>query len=119
MKKIIAIILICILFIFIIDNISLGFDTTGLGDLEKYAQSGDESVEFKNMVNRMITFIQIIGSITSVVAIIVIGIKYMLGGLEEKAEYKKTMIPYIIGAVLLFAITNITKIVYDVAKDVF
>ena len=37
----------------------------------------------------------------------VLGVRYMMGSAEEKAEYKKVMIPYLIGAVLLFAAVNL------------
>jgi len=47
----------------------------------------------------------------------VIGIKYMMGSAEEKAEYKKVMVPYIIGAVLLFAAPHIVRVVYDLSKN--
>jgi len=46
----------------------------------------------------------------------VLGIKYMMGSAEEKAEYKKTMIPYIIGAILLFAATTIANAIYTFAN---
>ncbi len=52
-----------------------------------------------------------IGTITSVLALIIIGIKYMVGSVEEKAEYKKTMQPYLIGTVMVFSITNIIFII--------
>ena len=37
---------------------------------------------------------------------------------EEKAEYKKTMIPYIIGAVLIFAASNVAGMIYDWASTI-
>ncbi|MEI3401230.1 MAG: hypothetical protein V8R51_02250 [Clostridia bacterium] len=45
---------------------------------------------------------QTVGIVLSVVILIILGIKYMMGSAEEKAEYKKTMIPYLIGAVSVF-----------------
>ena len=45
--------------------------------------------------------LKIIGIIAAVVTLVILGIKYMTGTIEEKAEYKKTMIPYIVGAVFL------------------
>ena len=50
----------------------------------------------------------------SVVALMIIGVKYMLGSVEEKAEYKKTMRPYVIGAFMLFGITNLLGILVSV-----
>ena len=57
--------------------------------------------------------LQTVGTIVAVVILIVLGIKYMMGSAEEKAEYKKTMMPYLIGAVLIFAAVTIANIVYN------
>ena len=56
--------------------------------------------------------------VISVVMIAVLGIKYMMGSAEEKAEYKKTMIPYIVGALLVFAGTSLVKVVYQLTSQV-
>ena len=69
-----------------------------------------------NLLNKIIGGFQAIGSIVSVLALVMIGIKYMMGSIEEKAEYKKTMINYIIGAILVFAISNISAMIYNFAK---
>lgn len=55
----------------------------------------------------------IIGSIVSVLALVALGIKYMLGSVEERAEYKKSMMPYVIGAVLVFAASTIAQAIYQ------
>lgn len=67
--------------------------------------------EFLKFANKIIGGIRIIGSIVSVIALIIIGMKFMLGSVDEKAEYKKTLKPYLIGAVLVFAITTVIGIV--------
>lgn len=74
--------------------------------------SGTEKIQ--NIGNKIIGPIRVLGSIISVVTLIIIGIKYILGSVEEKAEYKKTMLPYLIGAVIVFAITNLLKIIIDI-----
>lgn len=58
-----------------------------------------------------------IGIITAVITLMVLGIKYMVGSVSEKAEYKKTMIPYIVGAILIFASTTIVNVVYNLANS--
>lgn len=68
--------------------------------------------------NDIIGPIQLIGSVVSVIAIIIIGIRYMIGSVEEKAQYKETMMPYLIGAVLVFGITNVLAIVSELAKSI-
>ena len=59
--------------------------------------------------------IQTVGVVVAVVILMVLGIKYMMGSAEEKAEYKKTFIPYIVGAVLIFAASTIANVVYQFA----
>ena len=48
----------------------------------------------------------------------VLGIKYMMGSAEEKAEYKKTFIPYIVGALLLFAASALVGVLYNWADSI-
>ena len=42
----------------------------------------------------------------------------MMGSVEEKAEYKKTMTPYVIGAFMVFGITNIIAIIIDIVQGI-
>ena len=58
----------------------------------------DEVIEIGGTIYNAMTTI---GIVVSVIVLIIIGIKYMMGSVEEKAEYKKTMIPYIVGAFLV------------------
>ena len=68
------------------------------------------------LANKIIGGLQAVGSIISIASLVLIGIKYMLGSAEEKAEYKKTMIPYLVGAILVFSASNIAGFVYKFAK---
>ena len=79
----------------------------------------DEEIptEFISEVNVILTVITNIGMVVSILIIAVLGIKYMLGSVEEKADYKKDMIPYVVGAILLFGITAIVKIVQEIGES--
>lgn len=57
--------------------------------------------------NTILTLIRTVGIFIAVGILMVLGIKYMMGSAEEKASYKKTMMPYIVGAVVLFAASTI------------
>lgn len=57
-----------------------------------------------------------LGMVVAVIVLMILGIKYMMGSAEEKAEYKKTMIPYLIGAALLFGASGIAQMVYSFAN---
>lgn len=65
----------------------------------------------------IVQVISTIGSIASVIVLIVLGIKYMMGSAEEKAEYKKTLLPYVIGAALVFAASFIASVVFSAASS--
>ena len=69
--------------------------------------SGGDTSVIIDKANQIIGTIATVGVVISVITIAILGIKFMLGSVEEKAEYKKSMIPYIIGCVLLFASSSI------------
>ena len=68
--------------------------------------------------NNIVTIIQVVCIVIAVIVLLVIGIKYMMGSASEKAEYKKTMIPYIVGAVLIFAGTSLVRVIYSLSTSV-
>lgn len=71
-----------------------------MGDFESYGAS-------------IAAVVQVVGTIVSVGTLIIIGIRYIIGSTDEKAEYKERMIPYIIGAVLLFGASNVVNIIFE------
>ena len=66
----------------------------------------------------IVTIMQTVGIVVAVVVLLILGIKYMMGSAEEKAEYKKTLIPYLIGCIMIFAITEIVSIIYNLVSQV-
>lgn len=89
----------------------------GLGDLDNYKGTVKTPKKAKAKVEIMLGYIQVVGMVLSVIILILIGFKYMLGSIEEKAEYKKTLIPYIIGAFILFTGSTIPNIIYKFAQN--
>ena len=67
--------------------------------------------------NQIITIVSTVGSVASVIVLIILGLKYMMGSAEEKAEYKKTLLPYVIGAGLVFAASAIAGIVFSFTRN--
>lgn len=116
--KILSIVLIALAIVCTVSNICLATDIPG--KIEQIAQgnSGADTSKVVNLGGTIVTIMQTIGIVVAVVVLLVIGIKYMIGSAEEKAEYKKTMIPYIVGAVLIFASTTIVNVVYQIANGV-
>ena len=85
--------------------------------LEPDEITGNTSVtgvdEITSVGNSVVGILQVVGIVLSVVVLIVLGIKYMMGSAEEKAEYKKTMIPYIVGAALIFMASVLAQVIYQ------
>lgn len=73
--------------------------------------------KFTNMVGMIATTIQTIGIVLAVIVIGLLGIKYMTGSVEEKADYKKSMIPFLVGTVLIVAVGTIIRIVNDLTSQ--
>ena len=71
-----------------------------------------------NTLNSVLGVLRYIGIFAAVAILMILGIKYMMGSAEEKAEYKKTLIPYVIGAVLLLAASFIVGIIADATDKV-
>ena len=71
--------------------------------------------DVSNVGNSVITILTTTGSVLSVIVLIILGLKYMMGSIEEKAEYKKSMMPYIIGAALVFAASTIAGVIYRIS----
>ena len=88
-------------------------DKLGLGNLDDYQGKKTESPLFQKKLSVIFGAIRIVGTILSVIILISIGIKYMLGSAEEKADYKKTLIPYILGTFFLFATSVLPQIIYE------
>ncbi len=75
-----------------------------------------ESIQ--NVGSRILGIVRVVGTIAAVAMLIVLGIKYMMGSAEERAEYKKTLFPYFIGAILIFAATNLADMIYSWAAGI-
>lgn len=61
---------------------------------------------------KIIGSIRVVGSLIAVGILVVLGIKYMMSSAEGKADFKSTMIPYLVGAVLVFAGSWIASAIY-------
>ncbi len=110
--KIVTIVMIAIMLISLTSNVfaaKVGVDPgnfTGTAD-------GIDTKDVTKWSNNIINIVAIVGSAASIVILIVLGVKYMLGSAEEKAEYKKTLLPYIIGAVFVFGASALTGVIYN------
>jgi type IV secretory pathway VirB2 component (pilin) len=116
--KIKKIIFILIVNIFMISNMfTVVFAYINPGDYKPSQVTTSEYQTAFSKAGVVLGAIRNVSVIVSVIALMVIGVKYMVGSVEEKAEYKKTMIPYIVGCVLVVSATTIVTFIYNAVKD--
>ena len=87
-------------------------------DAESFIDGMDDQTidngQIQSIGGKIIHTITNIGMVVAVAVLVVLGIKYMMGSAEEKAEYKKTLIPYFIGALLIFSAAAIVKVISSI-----
>lgn len=114
-SKIFSTVAIIIAILITISNFALAYDPDNI----KPNTGTNASNQVKTVGEKILGIVQIVGTTASIITLIVLGIKYMTGSVEEKAEYKKTLMPYLIGAIFVLAATNITKWIYDASSGFF
>lgn len=116
-SKILSIILVMMLLLTMITPIVMAANGITPGEIN--GSTSNVNVNgVTNLGNDVVRVITTIGVVVSVIILVVLGIKYMMGSAEEKAEYKKTLMPYIIGAGLVFAASMIATLVYNIATGI-
>jgi len=114
-KKILITLLVALVMCSMSATVLAGGDVYLPGDVEIDTSAGEN---VGNLGSQILGIIRVAGTIGAVGILMVLGIKYMMGSTEEKAEYKKTMLPYIIGAVLLFAAVQIAGIIANMGDSI-
>lgn len=116
--KIIGIILICIALINIVimnNNTCMAISdvTQNPGGWEPTV--GDDRGEDKlnQKMKPVLNTIRNVGVIISVLTLSVIALKIMFSSVEGKAEYKQKLLPWAVGAFMVFSMTTIPSLVYD------
>ena len=73
-----------------------------------------QSANMQSLAQNILGWVRNIAAILSVVLIAILGVKFMLGSTEERAEYKKSFMPLIIGLFVVLAATTIASWIWDV-----
>lgn len=108
--------LITLLIIFIIIIFPLIVNATQINpdDYKPKELTSGEADGINSFGGKIAGVIQIVGTMVSVGTMIIIGIKYVVASVDEKAEYKERIFPYLIGAILLFGASNLVNIAYKI-----
>ena len=117
-KNIYRILIICIIsFIFL--SITGYCLAVGTSQYEGITQiDGTEMGPFATFGGQIVYILQFVGYSVAVIMLTVMGIKYIMSSPNDKADIKSKLVPYIIGAVLLFAGSTMLNIIYNIATTI-
>lgn len=59
-----------------------------------------------------------IAALIAVVTIGIIGLRYMFGSVDSKAEYKATMMPWVIGVLMVVLVTTLLDVIQNLASKI-
>lgn len=93
-----------------------------ISDADSFLQAGNENKisqkDLQSLSKSLYNILLQIGVGLSVIIGLVLGIKFMLAGVEEKAEVKKMMWVYVVGCVVTFGAFGIWKIVVSILQQI-
>ena len=119
LKMLTIILIIAMVFSVTIGTISMASSSDSAEVVGELFNGGSADTSgIKGFGANVVDIITTIAIIVAVVVLLVLGIKYMMGSAAEKAEYKKTMIPYLIGAVLVFGAAAIARAVIIMSQTI-
>lgn len=139
--KIMSIILIFIAFLFIyqsnvfcmsqientqIKSIKLAAGTTAddiMSEADDFISQGESSYELNDEAlretsNFLYNLLLGIGIIVAVAVGIVLGIKYMTGSIEEKADLKQALLGYVVSCVVIFGAFGIWRLAVNIFSNI-
>lgn len=110
--KIVSILMMAMMMIMVATPVfanSIDFDTA---TQNLTAQNPQNTGKISELASKILGFLQWAAIIGGVLIITILGLKYMMGSLEEKAEYKKSMIPLVVGIIVVMGATTIANILF-------
>lgn len=117
-KKIIMLIITIFTIAFMIVIPVISKATIDPNDFQPGNPSQTDVTKIANIVNPIIGTIKVAGIVIAVIILTIIGIKFMTGSIEEKAEYKKVLPGYFIGAIMVVAISQFIAVIIDIITNI-
>ena len=123
-KKIMTILILTFLLINIFTFVNKSYASSisdifdGAKDFLSKGEDVSESQEdnLKKTSDLIYNILLVIGIGVAVVVSGILGIKFMMGSVEEKAQIKDQLVPFVIGCIVVFGAFGIWKIVVEMAR---
>ena len=107
--------------IILISIISISLISSAAGFLEDFdgsTSATDPVNRVENVMGIALGVIQTIALAVAIIMLLVLGIKYMISSAEERAEIKKHLITYTIGALIMFGTSFILGVIKEFATNI-
>lgn len=76
-----------------------------------------DETDLEDMSNLLYNILLIIAIVAATIVGLVIGIQFMTGSVAQKAKVKETLIPYVVGCIVVFGAFGIWKLVVGILSQ--
>lgn len=114
MRKTIKILSILLMLVMLMSAMNTVFATAIDPSTIEANYANQNTTAIKNMGGKILGWIRNIAAVASVVLIAILGIKFMIGSTEERAEYKKSFLPLIIGIIVVLGASAIAGWIWNI-----
>ena len=73
--------------------------------------------QLKSTSSDIYNILLIIGMILAVIIAAILGIKFMIGSVEEQADIKKALVPFVIGCIVVFGAFGFWKMFVEIGNN--
>lgn len=123
MEKTLKIILVALLSFVVLFGLSqpksyaYDFNTSINGLEQKVKDDKTNPDAANNIAASVINWIFGISVAVAVIVLMITGLKFIVGSTQEKAEYKKSLIPLVVGVLILVFATTIVKVIFSLSTS--
>ena len=108
-----AIFILIMVNVFVLVNFVLAADNFWDQSADWYSAGGTETYLDSNVLSEIANIVEIIGTAVIAIATVVLGIKYVLGSVTDKASVKENMITLLIACIFFFGWSNIRDLLIN------
>ncbi len=109
--KVLTVLLLVAMIVMTTSNVFAGASGI-LTEIENSSKQNVNMGSLTSQIGKVIAYLRNAAVIIGVVIIVILGIKYMTGSVEEKAGYQKSFVPLIVGIVVVVSATSIASFLF-------
>lgn len=104
----------------IFSHLSFAYDKINPDDYNpsNYQDLSNDNSTITKLISAPASALTTFGIVISVIALMIVGLKYILGSVNEKAEYKKNLWPIILGIFIIALILSIIRIFIAIGTSI-